>query len=203
MMISRHILHSSSIKLNFLNNRIFSNTCCSINQNKDKIIEELTTDLSKLEIRVGKIIEIAKHTGADYMYVEKVDIGENIPRTVVSGLVNHCSTEELLNQEVIVLCNLKSRTIKGIQSSGMLLCSSNAESTKPIIPPAGLELGSLIRFKGHKCEFSGISGNRANKSFTKIYKDLYVNDSGIATYKGIEFMTPKGPVTSSIIGPIS
>lgn len=198
MMISRIL--NSSLKLKYSR---FCSTIHSINQNTDKIVEELT-DLSYLEIRVGKIIEISKHVEADELYIEKVDIGENIPRTIVSGLVNYCAIEELLKQEVIVVCNLKSRTIKGVISSGMLLCASNIESTKvkPITPPVGLELGSLIKFKGHKSEPT-TSGNKANKSFTKIYKDLFVNDIGNATYKGIEFMTSKGPVTSTIKGPIS
>jgi Putative tRNA binding domain len=44
------------------------------------------TELSRLEIRSGKIIEIAKHPEADSLYVEKVDVGEAEPRTIVSGL---------------------------------------------------------------------------------------------------------------------
>ena len=84
----------------------------------------------RLEIRVGKIIEISKHPEADNLYVESVDVGESTPRTIVSGLVEYCPIESLLHQQVIVLCNLKPRALKGITSYGMLLCSSNSDHTK-------------------------------------------------------------------------
>lgn len=52
------------------------------------------------------------------------------PRTIVSGLVEFCTVEQLLNKNVIVLCNLKPRPLKGILSAGMLLCASSADKTK-------------------------------------------------------------------------
>lgn len=89
------------------------------------------SDLSLMEIRVGKIVEIGKHPEADSLYVEKVDIGEPTgPRTIVSGLVAFCSMEDLLDRKVTVLCNLKPRPLKGVTSYGMLLCASNADHTK-------------------------------------------------------------------------
>lgn len=87
--------------------------------------------IEALEIRVGKILEIGKHPEADSLYVEKVDLGEPAgPRTIVSGLVEFCSAEYLLNRDVVVLCNLKPRVFKGINSQGMLLCSSNKADGK-------------------------------------------------------------------------
>ena len=89
------------------------------------------TELSRLEIRVGKIIEIAKHPEADALFVEKVDCGEaSGPRTIVSGLVKYCTAENLLNRKVAVLCNLKPRALVGITSAGMLLCASNADGSQ-------------------------------------------------------------------------
>lgn len=83
------------------------------------------TDIGLLEIRTGKIIEVDRHPEADGLYVEKIDVGEvEGPRTIVSGLVKYCTIEELLNREVVVLCNLKPRALKGITSFGMLLCAS-------------------------------------------------------------------------------
>lgn len=91
---------------------------------------DVVTELSRLEIRVGKILEIGKHPDAESLYVEKVDVGESEPRTIVSGLVQYCTIESLLNTNVIVLCNLKPRALKGINSFGMLLCASNAEHSQ-------------------------------------------------------------------------
>jgi tRNA-binding EMAP/Myf-like protein len=66
--------------------------------------------------------------------VESVDVGESEPRTIVSGLVDYCSTEELLNRHVIVLCNLKPKALKGVVSDGMLLCASDAAHSKVSTP---------------------------------------------------------------------
>lgn len=119
------------------------------------------TELSRLEIRVGKIIEISKHPEAESLYVEKVDVAEAEPRTIVSGLVQYQTEAQLLNTEVIVLCNLKPRALKGITSAGMLLCSSSEDHSKvePLRPPAGATIGQLISFEGHKSE-PAEAGNR-------------------------------------------
>jgi tRNA-binding EMAP/Myf-like protein len=59
------------------------------------------------------------------------DVGEaDGPRTIVSGLVEFCTVEQLLNKNVVVLCNLKPRPLKGVLSAGMLLCASSADKTQ-------------------------------------------------------------------------
>ena len=156
------------------------------------------TELSRLEIRSGKIIEISKHPEADSLYVEKVDVGEAEARTIVSGLVQFCSVEQLLNRDVVVLCNLKPRALKGITSFGMLLCASNSDKSQvePLKPPSGTPVGTLMTFAGHKPE-PVEAGNRATKAFDKVADDLYVDDKGQATYKGTPMMTSLGPCISS------
>jgi len=165
------------------------------------------TELSRLEIRKGRIVEISKHPEADTLYVEKVDCGESDgPRTIVSGLVEYCSEDDLLNRDVVVLCNLKPRTLKGITSSGMLLCASNVDDNDnkvvPLTPPHDCDLGELITFEGHKVGFID-PGNRASKAFSKVINDLFVDEEGRATYKGVPFMTSNGPCTSPLKGIIS
>ena len=163
------------------------------------------TDLSCMEIRVGKIIEIGKHPEADSLYVEKVDCGEaSGPRTIVSGLVKYCTVEQLLNSKVTVLCNLKPRALVGITSAGMLLCASNADGTQvvPLIPPEAAPVGQLITFAGHKSQPEE-PGNRSSKAYKKIADDFFVNDDMVATFKGVPFMTPAGVVTAALKGKIS
>lgn len=87
-------------------------------------------DLGGLDIRVGIIRDVELHPDADQLYVEKVDVGEEEPRTIVSGLVKYCSKEYLLGRKVTVLCNLKPRALRGIKSHGMLLCASDKNHTK-------------------------------------------------------------------------
>lgn len=80
---------------------------------------------SRLDIRVGKIVDVKKHPDADSLYVEKIDLGENNgPRTIVSGLVNYVPIEEMQDRMVLVLANLKAANLRGIPSHGMVLCAS-------------------------------------------------------------------------------
>ena len=52
-------------------------------------------DVSRLDFRIGKIVAVEKHPDADTLYVETVDLGEEKPRTIVSGLVNHVPIEQV------------------------------------------------------------------------------------------------------------
>lgn len=61
-----------------------------------QVTEELKVDVSRLDLRVGRIITAEKHPDADALYVEKVDVGEPAPRTVVSGLVKHIPLDQVL-----------------------------------------------------------------------------------------------------------
>lgn len=79
---------------------------------------------ARLDIRVGKIVEVSRHPDADSLYVEKIDLGEEKPRTIVSGLVNFVPIEQMQNRIVVVLCNLKPQKMRGIESYGMVLCAS-------------------------------------------------------------------------------
>eukprot|EP00904_Undaria_pinnatifida_P002550 jgi/Undpi1/12296/HiC_scaffold_5.g01972.m1 len=169
------------------------------------------TELARLEIRIGKIVEISRHPDADTLYVEKVDVGageEEGPRTIVSGLVNFCDEADLLGREVVVLCNLKPVSMKGVMSAGMLLCSSNEDHSKvsPLCPPAGVPLGELVSFEGH-LSAPVDAGNRAGKAWKKASKTLVVDDNNVAMFSGEKlpavFMTSKGPVTSPLPGSIS
>lgn len=88
----------------------------------NSISDEITP--SRLDMRVGKIVEVSRHPDADALYVEKIDLGEEQPRTIVSGLVNFVPIEEMQNRMVVVLCNLKPAKMRGVESQGMVLCAS-------------------------------------------------------------------------------
>lgn len=57
--------------------------------------DEPKVDVSRLDLRVGRIVTAEKHPDADSLYVEQVDVGEAAPRTVVSGLVKHVPLEQV------------------------------------------------------------------------------------------------------------
>lgn len=57
--------------------------------------EDAKVDVSRLDLRVGRIITADTHPDADSLYVEQVDVGEASPRTVVSGLVKHIPLDQV------------------------------------------------------------------------------------------------------------
>ena len=65
-----------------------------------------------------------QHPDADSLYLEKIDVGEAEPRTVVSGLVAFVSLEEMQDRSVLLLCNMKPQKMRGIESQAMVLCAT-------------------------------------------------------------------------------
>jgi len=110
---------------------------------------EPTVDV--LDIRVGVIKSIGPHPNADALYVEEIDLGEEKPRTVVSGLRKFVTEEEMQGRSVVVVCNLKPAKMRDIVSYGMVLCASNEDHTKvdPIVPPKGCKPGDKVCCKGY------------------------------------------------------
>jgi methionyl-tRNA synthetase len=62
---------------------------------KNKSAAEKDITITRLDIRVGLVKKVEKHPDADSLYVEEIDVGEEQTRTVVSGLVNYISVDEL------------------------------------------------------------------------------------------------------------
>lgn len=177
----------------------FEDDSSASSEKKSRI--SVMSDISPLEIRVGKIVEICKHPEADKLYIEKIDCGEEEgARTIVSGLVPFCSEDDLLHRNVLVLCNLKPRPLQGIVSHGMVLCASDAshEHVDPISPPPNAKIGDLIYFEGHISDPKP-PGNAAVKAFKKVVERLHSDMNGVATFDGEPFMTNNGPCTTSIV----
>eukprot|EP01024_Parvocaulis_polyphysoides_P009937 TRINITY_DN13250_c0_g1_i1.p1 TRINITY_DN13250_c0_g1~~TRINITY_DN13250_c0_g1_i1.p1 ORF type:complete len:282 (+),score=42.48 TRINITY_DN13250_c0_g1_i1:62-847(+) len=159
--------------------------------------------ISVLDIRVGKVLEVAPHPDADSLYVETIDMGEEEPRTIVSGLVKYVPMDEMKDRLVIVLANLKPRNMRGIKSFGMLLCASDQahENVDPLIPPADSTIGERIYFGEINDQNEPESPNKVQKKkmWEVLQPELKTNQSGEAQWKGQTMMTANGVVTSSKI----
>ena len=83
----------------------------------------------RLNILVGKVVKAEVHPNADTMYVEQIDLGEEAPRQVVSGLRNFIPLEQFAGMKVICLANLKEAKLRQVSSAAMVLCASNPEHT--------------------------------------------------------------------------
>jgi len=102
-------------------------------------------DFSKLDIRVGTILEAEKMPKANKLLVLKVDTGIDV-RTIVSGIAEHFSPEEVIGKRVTVLVNLAPRALRGVESQGMILMTNNAEGKLVFVNPDadGVDNGALI-----------------------------------------------------------
>ncbi|CAH2087402.1 unnamed protein product [Euphydryas editha] len=156
---------------------------------------------SRLDIRVGRIVEVSQHPDADALYVEKIDLGEDEPRTVVSGLVNFVPIEEMQNRDVVVLCNLKPAKMRGIESKGMVLCSSVDEpkQVEPLLPPKDSKPGDRIVVEGYETGEADDVLNPKKKVWEKLQVDLKTSDNLIAVWQGNKLVSKVNghPVTTN------
>ncbi|XP_067862695.1 tyrosine--tRNA ligase, cytoplasmic isoform X1 [Heptranchias perlo] len=153
---------------------------------------------SRLDIRVGRIVSVERHPDADSLYVEKVDLGEAQPRTVVSGLVQYISAEELQNRDVVMLCNLKPQKMRGIESQAMLLCASvegEKRKVEPLNPPGGSAPGERVFVEGYENGTADDELKPKKKVFEKLQVDFKISDDCTAQWQQKNFMTKLGTIT--------
>ena len=102
-------------------------------------------DFAKVDLRIGTIIEAEKMPKANKLLVLKVDTGMDI-RTIVSGIAEHFSPEEIIGKRVTVLVNLAPRSLRGVESEGMLLLTNTAEGKLVFVNPDadGVINGAMI-----------------------------------------------------------
>jgi methionyl-tRNA synthetase len=102
-------------------------------------------DFAKVDIRIGTIIEAEKMPKANKLLVLKVDTGIDV-RTIVSGIAEHFTPEEVIGKRVTVLVNLAPRALRGVESEGMLLLTNTAEGKLVFVNPdtEGVINGAMI-----------------------------------------------------------
>ena len=91
-------------------------------------------DFTKLDIRVGTILEAEKMPKAKKLLVLKVDTGIDV-RTIVSGIAESFTAEEVVGKKVTVLVNLAPRELRGVESQGMILMTENTEGKLIFVNP--------------------------------------------------------------------
>jgi len=91
-------------------------------------------NFTKIDIRIGTIIEAKKMPKADKLLILKVDTGID-KRTIVSGIAEHFTAEEVIGKKVTVLVNLASRKLRGEESQGMILMTNDKNGKLTFINP--------------------------------------------------------------------
>jgi len=101
-------------------------------------------DFKRLDIRIGKIIFSEKVTGTDKLLKLEVDFGSE-KRQIVAGIAESYEAALLIGKEIPVLMNLEPRSIRGIESQGMILAID--VDGKPVLmhPDKEVPPGSIIR----------------------------------------------------------
>lgn len=100
-------------------------------------------DFQKIDMRVGTILEAEKVEKADKLLKLKVDTGIDV-RTIVSGIAESFSPEEIVGKQVTVLVNLAPRKIRGIESQGMLLLTDKEDGKLTFVGPEEKTLNGVI-----------------------------------------------------------
>jgi tyrosyl-tRNA synthetase len=154
-----------------------------------------------LEVKVGRIVDIKKHDQADSLYVEQIDVGEDKPRTIVSGLVNYIPIEKMQNRLVLVCTNLQPAALRGVTSEGMVLAATKRDKKEVqgldlVNPPEGAKVGETVSFEGDSAEPDRPS--ISNARLKKLLKDLRTDGEGRALWKDTPFMTSAGVCTSTV-----
>jgi methionyl-tRNA synthetase len=109
------------------------------NKAENKVVESQKEaiqfdDFAKMDLRVGTILEASKMPKANKLLILKVDTGIDI-RTIVSGIAESFKPEDIIGKKVTVLVNLAPRNLRGVESQGMILMTTNAEGKLVFVNP--------------------------------------------------------------------
>lgn len=150
-------------------------------------------NINSLDLRVGVIRSVMRHETAEKLYCEEIDVGEEVPRPIASGLVPFYTLEEMQDRRVIVVANLLPRKLVGFKSNGMVLCASRVgEDGKEIVefvdPPASASPGERIVGLGINTLPLSAKQCDKKKAFEILSSTLIVDSEGIACWNGVRLV---------------
>ncbi len=136
------------VKLHNRNNELIEERLGKSTDSDDKEEDELSEiayeDFAKVELVVGKVLECKDHPDADKLLVFTVDIGEETPRTIISGIKKWYGVDDLVGKNVIVVKNLAPRKMRGIESQGMLLAADYKDDLTMLTTLKDMKPGSKV-----------------------------------------------------------
>ena len=104
-------------------------------------------DFAKLEFKVGHVMECVPVEGSEKLLKLTVDVGEDQPRTILSGIAKWFGPEDLIGNNYVFITNLEPRQMMGLESQGMLLAADGGEDNGPVplTPQTEVAPGSRIK----------------------------------------------------------
>jgi len=107
--------------------------------------EIVIDDFAKIDLKVGTILSAEKIEKADKLLKLEIDLGFE-KRTILSGIAQHFSPQEITGKQVVVVANLAPRKMRGIESNGMILMAEDKEGKLYFVKPESvIENGSEVR----------------------------------------------------------
>jgi methionyl-tRNA synthetase len=100
-------------------------------------------EFATMDIRVGTILEASRVPKTDQLMQLLIDVGID-KRTIISGIAEHFTPEELPGKQVSVLVNLAPRKLKGITSQGMILLAENADGKLVFVTPENAVTNGVV-----------------------------------------------------------
>ena len=101
-------------------------------------------DFAKVELRVAKVIDCEPIKKAKKLLKLTLDDGTKEPRTVASGIAQWYSPEDLIGKSVVIVANLKPRTLCGVESKGMVLAGEITEDDIKVLFVDGMPAGTML-----------------------------------------------------------
>jgi methionyl-tRNA synthetase len=102
-------------------------------------------DFAKLDIRIGTVLAAERVPETDKLIKCTIDFGEFGERTIVSGIAEWKTPEELVGKQLPYIVNLAPRVLKGVESQGMLLAASDESGVALLHPERGVAPGTKLR----------------------------------------------------------
>lgn len=126
-------------KVDVINARIAKERAVQAEKKREVTVD----DFDKLDLRVGRVVSCEHHPNADKLYVLQVDLGEDKPRQIVSGLASSYTPGQVIGKNIVVIANLKPHVFRGVESRGMLLAGKNDKEIA-VVEVNGLKPGTKI-----------------------------------------------------------
>ena len=100
-------------------------------------------DFRKIELKIATIKSAEPHPNADRLVVLQVDLGSE-QRQICAGIRAHYAPEELVGKQIVVVANLETAKLRGIESQGMLLAASDEDRVIVLSPERPVHAGSKV-----------------------------------------------------------
>jgi len=100
-------------------------------------------DFRKIELKVATVKSAEPHPNADKLMVLQVDLGEE-QRQICAGIRNHYSPAELVGKQIVIVANLETAKLRGLESQGMLLAASDEGRVIVLTPEKPVAAGAKI-----------------------------------------------------------